>query len=206
MAAPCTDFALSSQAAAIAIVVFFFSIGFLFGYVWTRLYFEGDLARAANQLWNKVLQLKVEKDVTNLSLEADALRNEGHLEEALKTVDRALEQNAADAFAVFTKARILKALAQKSGNPVDAGKMNEALVYARRAAELMPRKPEPIYNIACYQALLGVNKREVLSNLAQAIEINPALRAIAKDDPDFSSLAQDVDFRKLTSPEPSATA
>jgi hypothetical protein len=78
--------------------------------------------------------------------------------------------------------------------------LNQALVCSDKAIALLPDKGEPIYNKACYQALLDLNrlKDEVLANLESAFRLNPALRQDAKADEDLTSIRHDADFIRLT--------
>jgi hypothetical protein len=72
------------------------------------------------------------------------------------------------------------------------------------AAVLRPDKGNALYNVACYQSLLGAEKDEVLANLARAINISPLLRAEARTDEDLARFREDVDFKKLMEePSPS---
>ena len=100
----------------------------------------------------------------------------------------------------MTKARILKRQAMRAETP-EKEKMkllNQALDYASHAIILMPGKGEPIYNKACYQALLGLDGSDILGSLKSAFRLNPALRSIAPEDKDLESVWQDADFVKLT--------
>lgn len=132
-----------------------------------------------------------------VALDADALLVEGKLEEGLRRVNEALEENSENPMAWFIKGRILKRLYQRVGN---SELLKQALENVSKAAERLPKMAAPLYNKACYQALLRANgnKDEVLRNLRHAIELNPELRAEARKDEDFASLRDDEDFRKLT--------
>lgn len=197
--ASCSDFIISGQAAGLAIIVFYFTLGFLFGYVWTRLYFQRDLG-------GLVKNLQRHKEVTDLIMQAEASVSEGQLGAALSAINGALKKNPSDGRAVLTKARILKRQATPKGQPLNEKLLNQALALADQAITLLPDKAEPIYNKACYQALLGVSKNEVLANLKSAFHLNPALRKMAGTDNDLMSLWQDVDFISLTGSAPSANA
>jgi hypothetical protein len=181
----------NSEAFALGIVLFFFGVGFLIGYLWTRLYFQralaelADLPRRRDKAW---------QDATN----ADVLMDEDKLDEAIRVVDGAIKANPSNAKALLTKGRILKRLAQVGGKPGDKALLQEALSYALRASALEPNKGSPLYNVACYQALLGVEKADVLKNLKRAFELFPKLRADASKDDDLVSLWEDADFKELT--------
>jgi tetratricopeptide (TPR) repeat protein len=137
--------------------------------------------------------------VTDLIMLADAYLNEGQLDEAMGSIDQALRNNPMDGRAVLTRARILKRQAMKPGQPANAKEklLNQALVYADQAIALLPGKAEPIYNKACYQALLGLDRNEALGNLKSAFRLNPALRTIAAGDSDLESMREDPDFAQV---------
>jgi hypothetical protein len=187
---PANDAVAASQAAAIVIMLYFFTLGFLLGYIWTRLYFQRDLG-------GLVASLQKHKQVTDLIMLAEASLKEESLDEALSQIDAALRENPVDGRAILTKARILKRQALGPVQPAERERLlNEALLYANQASTLLPGKAEPIYNKACYQALLGVPRDEVLSTLKKAFAINPGLRKVAAGDPDLQSL-QGVDFNTV---------
>lgn len=189
----CADFISSGQAAALTIMVFYFALGFLIGYIWTRLYFQRDLGR-------QLQKLQQDKKVTDSIMNAEAFMNEGKFDEALKEINKALKKNSRDGRAILTKGRILKRQAMEPGvSPEDSAKLlNQALDFANQAIALLPGKAEPIYNKACYQARLGMHTTEILSNLRAAFALNPGLRRTASEDRDLlDSLEQDADFRQL---------
>lgn len=181
----------SSEAFALGIVLFFFGVGFLIGYLWTRLYFQralselADLARRGEKAW---------ADATN----AEVLMYEDRLDEAMRAVDAALESNPSNGKALLTKGMILKRLAQVEGKPGDQTLLREALNFASKASTLMPSKSAPFYNMACYQALLGSNKSDVLRNLKRSFQLYPKLKEKAPKDDDLTSLWEDPDFKELT--------
>jgi hypothetical protein len=55
--------------------------------------------------------------------------------------------------------------------------------------------------MACYQALLGTEKADVLKNLKRAFQIFPKLKDSAVQDEDLASLWEDADFKELTKPQ-----
>jgi hypothetical protein len=191
---PCADLLSSGQAAGLAIILLYFALGFLWCYVWTRLYFFNDLRGTVENLRDD--------RVTDLTLLAEAYINLGQLDEAMHCVDEALESNPRDGRAILTKARILKRLAmnveapgvEKVETPEAKKLVTQALALIDQAITLLPGKAEPIYNKACYQALLGFDKNEVLVSLKIAFGLSPAMRDIAADDSDLASLRQDSDF------------
>jgi tetratricopeptide (TPR) repeat protein len=54
------------------------------------------------------------------------------------------------------------------------------------------------YNLACYWSLAS-NKRQALSYLARALDIDTNYRDLVHDEPDFDPLRDDPDFQSLTS-------
>src|SRR5579872_3562804 len=73
---------------AVGIVIFFFGVGFLIGYLWTRLYFQ----RALSELVDLARQVEADKawlDATR----AELLMHEGQLDEAMREADSALQTN-----------------------------------------------------------------------------------------------------------------
>jgi tetratricopeptide (TPR) repeat protein len=198
---PCADFVSSGQAAALTIMIFYFALGFLCGYIWTRLYFQRDLSK-------QLQKLQQDKKVTDSIMNAEALMNEGKFEEALREIDKAIKKNPRDGRAILTKGRIVKRQAMEPGvSPEDKARLlNQALGFANQAIVLLPGKAEPIYNKACYQARLGLSKSEILSSLEGAFRLNPGLKRIAAGDDDLlDSLRQDADFRQLVGLPPLAT-
>jgi len=186
----CADFATGGEAVGLAIVVFYFTLGFLWGYVWTLLYFQRDLG-------GLVEKLERNKRVTDLIMLAEASINEGRLDEAMESIDQALENDPKDGRAVLTKGRILKRQAMNVENPQRKTLLSRALDCANQAIALLPGAGEPIYNKACYQALLNFDKDETLNTLKTAFRLNPGLRTIAGGDDDLTSLRDVPEFARL---------
>ena len=177
--APCTESLVSGQAAGLAIVIFYFALGFLMGYVWTMIFFRQNLLGQFDLLERRehaAIQMVPPKASVVISAEASVSANK-----------------------LMTKARILKRQALQSKKADRENLLQEAIAYADQAIHLLPDKGEPIYNKACYQALLDVKdlKNDVLANLKSAFGLNPALRQAAKQDDDLASLRGDVDFIRL---------
>ncbi|MGB7546167.1 MAG: hypothetical protein WBM14_00325 [Terracidiphilus sp.] len=192
--ASCAEPLISGQAAGLAILIFYFTLGFLLGYVWTMIYFQGDLKRQVDHL------KRLNRSAILIML-AEASINAGQLDEAMASIDKSLENDPQNGLAIMTKARILKRKALQPGQSERDKLLKQALAYADQAISRLPDKGEPSYNKACYQALLDLNglKSEVLKNLKSAFRLNPDLRRIAKNDDDFALLKEDADFVKLTS-------
>lgn len=186
---PCTK---NSEALALGIVIFFITVGFLFGYIWTRFYYQrtlSELARRADRTdksWNIVLY-------------AETLLQQNQLAEANSFIDQALALSPNHPGALMAKGRILKRMAQSPGPALNMDLLKQALKYATQAWEVVPDRAEPGYNVACYQALLGTDKAAVLKVLQKVFSLSPRLKAVARQDADFQTLWQDPDFQQVTS-------
>jgi len=77
-----------------------------------------------------------------------------------------------------------------------AGEYAEVADRARAAIEAEPRYPEPLYNLACCEALAG-RAEDALEHLRQAIELSDRTREYAKDDPDLDPIRDEPAFRGL---------
>jgi tetratricopeptide (TPR) repeat protein len=180
----------SSEAVALGIIIFYSSAGFLVGYLWARLYFEKDIennfARALNKAWQ----------YTDLAEEAIAKKE---WPKASRLLDQALSIDRNHAKAHLRKGYVLKRLAVHDGAVVDKARLQEALEHAMEAARLDPKSAGAFYNIACYQALLGMDRTRVLGNLKAAFEEDPELKIDAVRDDDLKSIWEDPEFKTLTS-------
>jgi tetratricopeptide (TPR) repeat protein len=162
------------------------------------IYFQRDLKRENTRLKQQKKTLKhLEQDAT-LRWKAEVALNANQLDKAMAAVDEALKNDPHNDLALMTKARVLKRQAVKSAPP-DRDKLKQAISFVDQAIALNPERGEPVYNKACYQALLGQTglKDDVLENLRAAFRLNPDLRQIAKDEEDLVSLKQDADFVRL---------
>lgn len=180
----------NSEALALGIFIFFTAVGFLFGYIWTRLYYQRALSELAHRAD------RVDKSWT-IILYAETLLQQNLLGDANVAIDQALALSPNSPGALITKGRILKRMAQAPGT-LNVDLLKQALKYASQAWALLPDKAEPGYNVACYQALLGVDKSEVLKTLRRVFSLAPRLKQIARQDADLQSLWQDPDFQQLT--------
>lgn len=197
---PCTEPLICGQVAGLAILIFYFALGFLRGYVWTMIYFQRDLKGQVERLKKeKYIWRRNAKENPLWFILAEGSINAGQLDDAMASIDEALENDPQNGFAVMTKARILKRQALQSDQPGRDKLLKQAIAYADQSIALLPDKGEPAYNKACYQALLDVEglKEDMLKNLKFAFRLNPALRQVAKDDDDLASIRQDIDFANL---------
>ncbi|MGD0942172.1 MAG: hypothetical protein ABR905_20965 [Terracidiphilus sp.] len=196
----CTESLVSGQAAGLAILIFYSTLGFLRGYVWTMIYFQGDLERKLKKAEREKEEERRQKEeerrkqlTANSMISAEASVNENRLDEAMATIDRAIRNDPQNGFPLITKARILKRQAVQFKEPDSPDRkrlLQQAIACLAQAIALLTDKSEAIYNKACYQALLDSKglKNDILENLKSAFRLNPALRKTAESDGDFSSL------------------
>ncbi len=206
----CAESPISGQTAGLAILIFYFALGFLFGSVWTMIYFRGDLRQKFERIKRQKAELQQFQQATiefmpakaPVILPAEASLSANKLDEAMTDIDEVLKNDPQNGFALMTKARVLKRKAFQPGQSQAERErlLNQAIACSDQAIALLPDKGEPFYNKACYQALLDPNrlKDEVLSNLESAFRLNPALRQDARLDVDLDALHQDDDFIRLT--------
>jgi hypothetical protein len=181
----------SSDAFALGIIISYSSAGFLVGYLWARLYLEKDiensLAHEVDKAW----------EYTDM---ADAAIKTRDWPMASQLLDEALSIDPNHAKAHLKKAYVLKHMAvNDDGTVVDKAGLQEALGHAMEAARLNPRIAGAFYNIACYQALLSMDRTVVLGNLKKAFEKDPKLKKDALEDKDLNSIQEDPQFKTLTS-------
>lgn len=197
----CAESLICGQAAGLAILIFYFTLGFLRGYVWTMIYFQGDLESKLKEAEQQKEEERRQKRIASRLQWVETLISENQLAKAMASVDEALRNDPQNPLFVMTKARILKRQAQQPGQSNRDGLLKQAIVITDQAIALLPEKGEPIFNKACYQALLDPKglKGNILDNLKSAFRLNPGLRQNAKDDEDLAALKQDTDFIMLIS-------
>jgi len=182
-------------------------MGFLWGYVWMKLIFQRNLEDRYRKLHADYVVLAQENKVVvreSAPFIAEELIAQGRLDEAMKKIDDALAKNPNDGNSMLTKGRILKRQAERVQGAERRILLGQALALTVRAIDLLPAasKAEPTYNKACYQELLGGDKKEVLATLEAAFELNPGLRKTARTDDDLRNLWHDADFKRLTDDKP----
>jgi hypothetical protein len=181
----------SSESFALGIIIFFFTAGFLIGYLWTRLY----LQRALGELSSRADRVDKSWESTYL---AELRLRDGSVGEANSFIDKALAANPMNSGALLTKGRVLKRMAQAEGKPGNKQLLEQALKYVSQSAALKPEQAAPAYNIACYQALLGKDQGEILNNLKRAFQLDSRLKQTALADEDLASLREVPEFTDLT--------
>jgi len=201
------NYVRSSEVFAMVIIVFFGVCGFLLGYLWARLY----LQKAFDELTN----IKEEVSAAKASIYVALSRvftglgtwlhpdpkniDMGSFERAMEYLDRGLEQYPDDPELHFEKAIMAKAMATKK-QPLDTGLLRQALAHVQQTSLLKPKAPYVLFNLACYQALLNKDPKEILPNLREAIKLKPELRENAKTDPDLQSLHGVKEYEYLVNP------
>jgi hypothetical protein len=78
----------------------------------------------------------------------------------------------------------------------DAGDYDAVADRGKELIERNPQYPEPIYNVACCEALAG-RKEDAIAHLRQAIALDERTREYAKGDSDLDSLRDDPAFKEL---------
>jgi len=187
----------SSESFALGIIIFFFTAGFLIGYLWTRLYLQRALAELSGRAE------RVDKGWESI-YGAELRLRDGSLGEANDMIDRALAVNPLHPGALLTKGRVLKRLAQTESKPGNKQMLEQALKYVAQSASLKPTSAGAFYNMACYQALLGKDQSEILTNLKKAIQLEAKLKQQARTDEDLASLREVQEFNDLTGDKPQA--
>ena len=84
---------------------------------------------------------------------------------------------------------------------MNRGDYDEARNHLQRLIKSNPKADYAVYGLAVLECLNG-RTEECLRTLQQAITLNPSLRFQARNDSDFSSVADDPRFTELIYPEP----
>jgi hypothetical protein len=201
----CTD---STKAFALGIIILYSTCGFLFGYLWTRLYWQRalndldevkeniDLARAWVYITLSRLYtgLRTWRDPKPEDIDGSAF------DISLKQLDSGLKKYPDYKDLHLEKAYVLGTYAAKkvkNNEEGSQGLLQNALAEAKKASALDPNDAVALYDTACYQALLHTSIDEVLATLALAIAKNRDLKEYAKTDPDLQSLREEPKFKAL---------
>jgi len=75
-------------------------------------------------------------------------------------------------------------------------RLDEAILSLELAARRTPGDALLHYNLACYYSLAS-RRLDALRRLKRAFDLNPALRSLVADEPDFAAIQQDPGFRML---------
>jgi len=109
-------------------------------------------------------------------------------DEALKASEKAIELKPDFARAWSNKSAILNRL----------GRYDEAFIACDKAISIKPGFPNVWYNRACLYSLKE-DKKNALSDLSRAIELDAKYKEEAKKDEDFKKFWDDEDFKKIVS-------
>jgi hypothetical protein len=199
----------SSEALAMVIIIFFSVSGFLFGYLWARLY----LQRALGEIYNVKLEVSEAKAAIFIALSRvftglgtwqdpePGQIGSVYFKQALKYLDKGLAKYPEDPELHFEMAIVLKSYAL-SQQPPNREMIERALAHVTECSMLKPRDPIPLYNMACYQALLGKDIALIILSLERAFALKPELRAVAWADGDLESIRNTPQFRDVAGPPP----
>ena len=113
----------------------------------------------------------------------EALRDLRRHEEAIVDFEQADELEADDLTTLMGMAWCLKR----------TDRLPDAIDVMKRAYKAHPEEPVVLYNIACYLALAD-EKEQALSWLGRALRMEPGLRRLISEEPDFDGLRDDPDF------------
>jgi hypothetical protein len=209
---PAADLAClqSSHALAMGIIVFFTISGFLFGYLWSRLYLQRALGQL-NRVKQEVGEVKASVFValsrvfTGLGTWQDPQPNQigaSYYQKALDYLNKGLAKYPADPQLHLEIAIVLKSYAM-SQQPRDVKMIEGALAHMVEYVKLVPDDPVGFYNLACYQALTGKDVKLIAENLDQAFKFKPGLMAAAWTDDDLISVRNSPEFKAVAGPPPS---
>ena len=200
----------SSHALAMGIIVFFSISGFLFGYLWSRLYLQRALGQI-NRVKQEVGEVKasifvaLSRVFTGLGTWQDPQPNQigaSYYQKALDYLNKGLAKYPADPQLHLEMAIVLKSYAM-SQQPRNVKMIEGALAHMTEYVKLLPSDPVGYYNLACYQALTGKDVKLIAANLAQAFQYKPELMAAAWTDDDLASIRNSPEFKAIAGPPPS---
>ena len=157
--------------------------------------------RALSAMSSKVLE-----KISSLDERVDQIEKSEKISEVLRQADMLLSQNPDQAMALYGQVLSLnpanrQAMIGKSKALRRLARLKEAIEILTEIIKDDPKAERALYNRACYKNLSGsYKKEEVLDDLKKAIALFPFYRQYALADPDFKSLSEDVEFKKLVQP------
>jgi tetratricopeptide (TPR) repeat protein len=86
---------------------------------------------------------------------------------------------------------------------INTGDYVAAREHLEKLLKQQPKSDYVLYGLAALSCLTG-HVEDALKTLAEAVELNPALRFQARNDADFQNLAEDPRFTELLYPDPGA--
>lgn len=125
---------------------------------------------------------EVQFEVSQLT--GEALRQKKEHEAALAAFSQALEDKPDDLTVLMGMAWCYKRIDQ----------LPKAIFMMEQAYQARPEEPIVLYNLSCYFSLTG-EKEQALSWLGRSLRMEPSLRALIPDEPDFDVLRNDPDFQ-----------
>jgi tetratricopeptide (TPR) repeat protein len=78
----------------------------------------------------------------------------------------------------------------------DAGDYERVIETGRAVIEANPQYPEPMFNLACCESLLG-RTRDALEHLRRAIASSDRMRSFAREDSDLDPIRDEPAFKEL---------
>lgn len=120
-------------------------------------------------------------------LRGEALRSLERYREALKPLEVAATLRPADVGVAIALGWCYKR----------THRLAQAIDALERAERHHPEVALLHYNLACYWSL-AANTTRALDELAQALDLEPELRALIPDEPDFDQLRGNPEFERLT--------
>ncbi len=119
-------------------------------------------------------------------LAGEALRQMERYREALKPLEVASKLRPGDASVAIALGWCYKR----------THRLAQAIDALECAGRHNPSEPILQYNLACYWSLAG-NAPKALDSLTQALDLEPELRSLIPDEPDFDMLRGDPEFERL---------
>jgi tetratricopeptide (TPR) repeat protein len=144
--------------------------------------------RLAEEAYNKALELEPNNFYAMVN-KASALSRQGNFEDSLALSTKAQEIRPFD----LLNSNIMAVNLLKMGRP------QESLEISTKILEKRSRESSALYNLACAYAQMEI-KDKALEFLGKAISISGKYREEAKQDSDFQSLWEDLDFKRIVEP------
>lgn len=123
------------------------------------------------------------------------------LDVALLKFDAALSRQSDNEMALRDKAKVYRRIAEFEGRKGNATaekeNWNKAIGILTSIINRSPTSSLAHYNLACYLHLSKADLKDVMDNLCKALNIAPTLKENAKSDPDFASIKENPEFKKI---------
>ena len=153
--------------------------------------------RALSAMSSKVLE-----KITSLDERMDQIEKSEKISEILRQADMVLDQNPGQAMALYSQVISIvpanrRAMIGKSKALRRMARLKEAIEILTEIIKDDSKAEQALYNRACYKNLSGYPREEILDDLKKAIAQLPFYRQKALIDPDFKSLLEDEEFKKV---------